>query len=234
MSTQLVYNTIYISIFIQFITGIIAVQGLSIDLKPEHRILKNTLTFEMIVQVIQFVFYISVVKELSIHDMATGRYWEWFFTTPVMLITSIIYYKYEENLEKYTQSNLDSDKQTLADMSFTQFIHDNKDNIIKIVVFNFFMLLFGYMGETGNLTKIDGFLLGTISFLISFYVIYQNYAIKSRLGYQLFTILFIIWSIYGFAYLLKPIYKNIAFNILDIIAKNFFGIFLYYKILQIK
>jgi hypothetical protein len=96
------------------------------------------------------------------------------------------------------------------------------------------MLLFGYLGETGQITQMNGFILGTVSFIISFYIIYTNYASKSKLGTQLFTLLFSVWSIYGIAYLLNPIYKNIIFNILDIIAKNFFGLFLYYKISQVK
>jgi bacteriorhodopsin len=234
MSTSLVYSTVDTSIIVQLITGIIAVRGIFDELKPEHQILKSALTFEMIVQAVQFTFYVYVIKKLSIEQMATGRYWEWFFTTPVMLITSIIYYKYEEYLETYQNTNSDIDKQKLVNMTFSKFIYDNKDNIIKIVIFNFLMLLFGYLGETGQITQMNGFILGTISFIISFYIIYTNYASKSKLGTQLFTLLFGVWSIYGIAYLLNPIYKNITFNILDIIAKNFFGLFLYYKISQVK
>ena len=234
MSTSLVYSTINTSIIVQLITGIIAIRGLFDELTPEHRILKSALTFEMIVQAVQFVFYVYVIKKLPIEQMATGRYWEWFFTTPVMLITSIVYYKYEEYLETYKNTNSELDKQKLVNITISQIISDNKDNIIKIVVFNFLMLLFGYLGETGEITQMNGFLLGTISFMMSFYIIYNNYASKSKLGTQLFTLLFGIWNIYGIAYLFSPIYKNITFNILDIIAKNFFGLFLYYKISQIK
>lgn len=234
MSKSLVYFTTDTSIIVQLITGIIAIRGLFDELKPEHLILKSALTFEMIVQAVQFTFYVYVIKRLSIQQMATGRYWEWFFTTPVMLLTSIIYYKYEEYLEKYNNTNSDTDRETLVNMTFLQFVYDNKDNIIKIVIFNFLMLLFGYLGETGAITQTNGFLLGMVSFIISFYVIYNNYASKSNTGTQLFILLFSVWSIYGIAYLLNPIYKNITFNVLDIIAKNFFGLFLYYKISQIK
>jgi len=33
--------------------------------------------------------------------------------------------------------------------------------------------------------------------------------------------------------LFPAIYKNITYNFLDIVAKNFFGLFLYYKIKQV-
>ena len=40
--------------------------------------------------------------------------------------------------------------------------------------------------------------------------------------------LLIIWSLYGFAFLLNANEKNIIYNILDIFSKNFFGLYLYY------
>jgi hypothetical protein len=34
----------------------------------------------------------------------------------------------------------------------------------------------------------------------------------------------VVWSLYGLVYLLGDVYKNIAFNLLDLIAKCFIGI----------
>jgi bacteriorhodopsin len=39
--------------------------------------------------------------------------------------------------------------------------------------------------------------------------------------------MFIVWSLYGVAAILPFFIKNISYNILDIFAKNFFGLFLY-------
>jgi len=50
----------------------------------------------------------------------------------------------------------------------------------------------------------------------------------------LFLFVFIVWSIYGVAAMMPTPYKNISYNILDIIAKNFYGLYIYYKILQYK
>ena len=41
---------------------------------------------------------------------------------------------------------------------------------------------------------------------------------------------FIIWSLYGIAALMKYEQKNTFYNILDLFAKNFLGIFLVYVI----
>ena len=46
--------------------------------------------------------------------------------------------------------------------------------------------------------------------------------------------MFIVWSLYGIAATLKPNEKNVSYNIPDIIAKNFYGLFIYYQILQIN
>ena len=39
---------------------------------------------------------------------------------------------------------------------------------------------------------------------------------------------------YGIAAMMPTPYKNISYNMLDIVAKNFYGIYIYYKILQYK
>lgn len=230
MNENLVYSTIDASILVQIITGIIAIQGLFIKLAPMHRVLNSVLGFEMIVQVIQLFFYIFFVRNMFINNMGVVRYYDWFITTPVMLITSMIYYKYQEYIEKFENDKKDSDKKIIEEMTFINFLKEYRNEVLKVVFFNFLMLLFGYLGETGQMDKMLAFYLGTIAFLIGFYIIYQEFAKKSKRGSQLFSILFIVWSIYGIAYLFSPVYKNTMFNGLDIISKNFFGLYLYYII----
>lgn len=233
-NSKTVYLSMNVSIIAQIITGIVAIRGLFEELKPTDSILKSILGFEMGVQAVELLFYIFLIRKMKIVDMAMVRYFDWVITTPVMLITSIIYYKYEEYIEKFENTKSDIDRKRLEDMSFIGFINENRGDVIKIVIFNLFMLIFGYLGETGVIDKMTGFYLGTIAFFMSFYIIYENYAKKSKKGKQLFTILFIVWSIYGIAYLLNPMYKNTVFNGLDVVAKNFFGLYLYYKIIESK
>ena len=45
--------------------------------------------------------------------------------------------------------------------------------------------------------------------------------------------MFIVWSLYGVAATFKPNEKNVSYNVLDIISKNFYGLFIYFQILQI-
>jgi hypothetical protein len=89
------------------------------------------------------------------------------------------------------------------------------------------MLLFGYLVENGKLDKFTGISIGFIFLLISFYLIYKEYAIHTEDGKRLFFFMFIIWSLYGVAAIFPFYIKNISYNMLDIFAKNFFGLFLY-------
>lgn len=216
-----------VSILIQIITGIIGLQGIFLHLTDKHIILREVLTLEMIVQFVELFFYIYFLRAMAttaLPDMAAMRYFDWVITTPTMLLTTIIFYKYEEHLEK----NIDKK------MEFWAFVKENKDNIITIVVCNFFMLLFGYLGEIGAIDMTSSLSIGFLFFGMTFYTIYKNYAMHSRNAMKLFYFVFIVWGIYGIAAFMPPITKNNMFNILDIFAKNFFGLYLYYRIKQVS
>lgn len=215
------------SILIQIITGIIGIQGIFLYLTDKHLILREVLTLEMIVQFVQLFFYIYFLRAMAttaLPDMAAMRYFDWFITTPTMLLTTIIFYKYEEHLEKNIDKKLE----------FWTFVKDHKDNIITIFVCNFFMLLFGYLGEIGVIDMTSSLSIGFLFFGMTFYIIYKNYAIHSQNAMKLFYFVFIVWGIYGIAAFMPPITKNNMFNILDIFAKNFLGLYLYYRIKQVS
>ena len=96
------------------------------------------------------------------------------------------------------------------------------------------MLLCGFLGEAGVIDKRIGITLGFIFFYLSFDLIYKEYAKKSILGKKLFTFLLVVWGLYGVAAMTDIKTKNISYNILDIISKNFYGLFIYYKIVQMS
>lgn len=216
-----------LSILIQVITGIIGLQGIFLYLTDKHKILREVLTLEMIVQFVELFFYIYILRTMAITalpQMAAMRYFDWVITTPTMLLTTIIFYKYEEHLEKGVDSNLE----------FWNFVKTHKDNIITIFVCNFLMLLFGYLGEIGAIDMMSSLSLGFLFFGMTFYTIYTKYAMHSKNAMKLFYFVFIVWGIYGIAALMSPYTKNNMFNILDIFAKNFFGLYLYYRIKKVS
>ena len=96
------------------------------------------------------------------------------------------------------------------------------------------MLMFGYLGETGVMDKKIAIPLGFVFFFLSFKLIYEEYAVHSKLGKLLFKVLFTIWILYGVAALMPGREKNISYNILDIFSKNFYGLFIYYKVRELN
>jgi hypothetical protein len=215
-----------LNIIIQTLTGLVGVSGLTVNLPDKHKILQSILTLETIVQVVEILFYIFVLKSLAgdgLHQMASMRYLDWFITTPIMLLTSIIFFKYEEHLENKREEKID----------FWEFLSANKDNIIIITVSNFLMLLFGYLGEMEIIDMRVSIGIGFLFFGLTFYTMYSNYAVKSKNASNLFYYILTIWGTYGIAAIFSPETKNNMFNILDLYAKNFFGLYIYYRIVNV-
>jgi hypothetical protein len=98
-----------LSIIIQVLTGLIGIHGLFIRLPEKHKILQNILTLELIVQFIELFFYIFVLQSMvitALPHMAATRYMDWIITTPTMLLTTIIFFKYEEHLENNNKEKI--------------------------------------------------------------------------------------------------------------------------------
>lgn len=217
---KLVGKTIYFSLFVQVVTTLVSIDGLRYDLNDRDKILKDILILETIVQIVEAIFYVWVVAALKDIDLMTPRrYIDWFITTPTMLLSTIIFMEYLKNEETF---------------SFTEFMNEHKVNITLIFVSNALMLIFGYMGEIGKMNKTRSVFAGFIPFMFSFYIIYENYAKHTELGFKLFIFLLTVWSLYGFAALLGTKNKNISYNLLDIVAKNFYGLFIYFYIRHIN
>jgi len=179
---------------------------------------------EMIVQTIEFLFYVWLITYFSLEKMALTRYYDWFITTPVMLFTTMLVYEYLIQVERNKDTKL----------TFTDFIKKYKNIIITVVISNFIMLLAGYLGELGVISITLATIIGFIALAFSFIVIYKHFAYQLQDKEKvLFYLLVIFWSLYGIAYLFPVAIKNISYNFLDIIAKNFFGLYLYYKIVQV-
>jgi bacteriorhodopsin len=215
------------SIIVQILTGLVSMQGIFLSIPEQHVILREVLTLETIVQFVELFFYVYFLKSMavsSLSGMAAIRYFDWFITTPTMLLTTIIFFKYEEHLEKGLQTKL----------QFTEFLKEHTNNIIIIFVCNLLMLMFGYLGEVNIIGMTESLVLGFFFFILTFYIIYKNYAIHSQQSMNLYYFILTIWGLYGFSAIMDPYIKNNMYNILDIFAKNFFGLYLYYRIRRIS
>jgi len=229
MKHQLIFDTAKVSLLIQFLTGVVGIQGLLIDIPEKHHILKDILTLETIVQFIEFVYYIWLIycfKQLT-YDITFTRYFDWFLSTPIMIVSTILFLEYNTKLDKS-----DSEKSEILYVS--DILRNNFEIISMILIANFGMLFSGFLGERGVLSRNMGFLLGTVAFCYSFYLIYDRFVGVNMTNQYLFWFMYIVWSFYGIAYLFSYETKNIAYNILDVISKNFYGLFLFWQITQLS
>ena len=212
-----VKETIYISLLMQLITTLISLDGLNYNLIKQDEILHDILILEAFVQFVEAGFYIWVIVSLKDLPMMTPRrYVDWFFTTPTMLISTIIFMEYLRLKESGDRI-----------LTMKDFLSENRHDIIKITLLNFGMLIFGYLGEINILSKHDSIFYGSVCFILAFQIIYDRYAYATKEGRLLFQVVFGIWSLYAVAAWQPIIRKNVMYNILDIFSKNFYGLFIY-------
>ena len=207
-----IYTSLLASIVIQVITGIIEVGTLFLKVPTKLLLLKQMMMLEVLVQLIEGSFYIYWFYNFKkIINITPSRYADWVITTPTMLVNLICYYIFLQN----------------KNLTFLTIWNKEWKTILPILVLNWLMLLFGYLGEINVLPIVTSVLLGFIPFLIYFYMIYINY-VTSIQNTSLFYYFFIFWALYGVAAMMPYKLKNNSYNILDLFAKNFFGIYLSY------
>ena len=101
MVDKLVLKTIKISLWVQIITTLISLDGFRYDVDPKDAILKEILFIETFVQVIEGYFYSNIINVVEkLEYMTPRRYFDWMITTPIMLFSTIIFFKYSEMKEK--------------------------------------------------------------------------------------------------------------------------------------
>ena len=215
--------TVKLSIYVQFATLAINLMVSTKNIPHEYYIIKELFFLELFVQLIEGLFYIWLAFNFKkISNITPNRYMDWVLTTPTMLITLISYLLFlQAKVTKQTSS-----------LTLTSILKTNYKTLVPILCLNWMMLLFGYLGEIKVIPIIYSVLLGFIPFLIYYFMIYKNFVDKDKsvYGYNIFMYFFFFWSLYGVAALMPYYIKNTLYNILDLFAKNFFGLFLVYII----
>ena len=210
-----VLKTAIFSLIVQVIAGIFLVLGFFYKLHPDDMVLKTIITMELVVQIIEGFFYIFLIKMLSKGIIDTKyRYYDWFFSTPIMLISTMLFLKY---LHK-------------KPVDVKETFKEEKWNVVGIVLLNAMMLVIGFLGEKNIIGKYPAFVVGT-GFLVGAFAFLYKDARMTKNGKIFLGIMFGIWALYGVAFLMPLKMKNSSYNILDLFAKNFYGIFLYFVIL---
>lgn len=212
----MIYTSGVVSLVVQFIVGIVDYLAIKIEVDKKDELLKDLLRVEIFVQLIEFIFYVWLFYYFSrvSRNITPFRYLDWAVTTPLMLITLSAFLKHDG-----------SKTARLGD-----FLTDHAGSIVKIVLLNAAMLLCGLIGEFGYLSHYTSTALGFIPFFFNFKHIKDTFLPSSEdtLKNALFYWFVFFWALYGVFAVMSYAVKNTGYNILDIFAKNFFGLFLAY------
>jgi len=212
-------TSLYASLTAQWSTLIINFFGLGASLSPRDEILRTILILETFVQIVELVFYTWYSTHIArVAEATFYRYHDWAVTTPLMLFSTMIYYDYKNNPDQ--------------EITLRSFLEEHWHKVLLVFGFNLIMLGFGYAYERGVIDLATSTILGFVGFGGSFYVMWDSFASKSPENYPLYAFMFIVWALYGVAALLTSKWKNVSYNLLDVVAKNFYGVFLSYLIYQ--
>lgn len=212
----MIYISGVVSLIIQAIVGGIDYLALKIELDSKDDLLKDLLEVELAVQIIEFIFYVWLIYYFSkvSRNITPFRYLDWAITTPLMLITLSAF--------------LQHDGTTTARLS--EFVSNHIASLVHIVLLNAAMLLCGLLGEFGYLSHYTSTALGFIPFALNFAYIKDTFLPSSKDAFKtaVFYWFVFFWALYGVFAVMNYTTKNTGYNILDIFAKNFFGLFLAY------
>jgi len=223
MKTTLVINSFYITYIFLITTSVITfIEALRSPI-PQVR---HILNLETCISVIASYFYGLFIAEInnkkaksstkenfathdSIHEIPLEkinnmRYSDWIITTPFMLLALSMVLGYENKIA----------------VRFKSFI--------LVLISNLFMLGFGYAGEIGLLNRNLASFMGFLFLLLTFGIIWKLFITCAKATYQsklIFWLYLGLWSLYGVFYHTNEATKMLGYNMLDLIAKAFVGIF---------
>jgi len=214
----MIYISGIFSLIVQVLSGIINYLAINIELTSTDELLKDLLRVELVVQTVEFIFYLWLIYYFSkvSQNITPFRYLDWAITTPLMLITLSAFLNHNGS----------------TSTSLIDFLSNHKGSMIIIVLLNAAMLLFGLIGEFGYLSPYTSTALGFIPFVLNFKYIKDTFLPSSedKLKNALFYWFVVSWALYGVFALMNYTTKNTGYNILDIFSKNFFGLFLAYVV----
>jgi bacteriorhodopsin len=221
----LLHSSLLFSIVVQVVTGVIELLALFVKTAPGMALIKQLLGLELAVQAVEGAFYAWLYYNIDrVKNITPKRYADWALTTPTMLVTLVAYIIY---LNAPSSESL----------SLLQILRENAAPIAQILVLNWLMLLFGYLGEIGVIQLVTGVALGFVPFIAYFYIMYERFIandatiVINSTSMKIYAYFLVFWSLYGIVAVLPYALKNTIYNVLDLFSKNFFGLFLSYLII---
>ena len=193
---------------------------------------RRILILESTVNIIASYFYLSIIKNLKTQNYSEAsnlRYLDWFLTVPVLLI-SFLYYLRNQKQECKNQLLEDENAPYHGDCEFPMYRN------MGLVAASIVMLSLGAAGRTNNGATQNkssaASVLGFFAFSAIPALLY-TYDIDQYIAITVFTL---VWFLYGIVYYLPvrqtALSREGMYNILDLVSKAGFGVFIYFFVNQ--
>ena len=209
MST-LVYRSAVASLAVQVIVGTVTLAGLFVPLSKQEKEEDLRLIFglELGSQLIEFVYYLLVVCRFRT-ILTWTRYLDWVISTPIMLVSTALFFRHRRG-------------QSAAG------VWNENGALWAALGLNWLMLAFGFTLEVSRaLPPVLSLALGGAAFVGSFTSLARCVDGDDAVSVGLFGAMYVVWALYGVAAALNDVPKNVAYNALDVVSKNFYGVFLF-------
>jgi len=239
--SALLRSSLLFSIVVQVVTGVIELLAFFVKTTPGMALIRQLLGLELAVQAVEGAFYAWLYFNIDrVKNITPKRYADWAITTPTMLVTLVAYIIYLNTDKGNGNGN------GKVSLSLIQILRENAVPIAQILGLNWIMLLFGYLGEVGVIPLVTGVALGFAPFIAYFYIMYERFIAndannvndinnnvnRDNASLKIYAYFLVFWSLYGIVAVLPYALKNTIYNVLDLFAKNFFGLFLSYLIVS--
>ena len=222
MNINLVLSSFYLTYVFLLTTGVITfIEALRTPIPTVRHIMNVETCISVIACYFYGLFVVEIKKSqeqreksaenndnptdtIPVEKINNMRYTDWFITTPFMLLALCIVLGYENKIPVKIYP------------------------LLLTLAFNFAMLLFGYLGEIRLLTRNIASFIGFVFFFLTYGVIWKIFMTGSKITSQskyIFWVFLGVWSLYGVFYHTKETTKMLGYNILDLIAKAFIGLF---------
>lgn len=202
-----VYRTAVASLAVQAATGAASVAGLFLPYRRDEAGALRTIFFlELSSQVIEFLWYAAAVARRRAIVTWT-RYADWVVSTPLMLVSLAFFFTLRGGEPRVERA--------LA-----------RGALWCALAFNQLMLSVGLAIEVGGVDRRRGVAAGTLALVGSFTSLGRFVVGSDAWSVAVFYTVYAVWSLYGAAALLSHARKNVAYNALDVVSKNCYGIVL--------
>ena len=197
------------SLAVQVVTGIVTAVGIAL---PQASGIQTILAIESASQVVEFVYYAVAVARYGGAIQTWTRYVDWFLSTPVMILSTCMFFEHRRGGEVLDVLTARADFYLAATL-------------------NALMLAFGLGAELAVLPRDVGLVCGGYAFVGTWTMVARTVDDGDPLSMALFYTIYAVWFLYGVAAALPYRWKNVGYNLLDLVSKNFYGIFLFVYVL---